>query len=161
MRDFTQLHCNGLNLITPPAQASDSADNRQAITVADGCCTETSPLNNATQCCHHRPVVQHVVDGDLTIYSASAQKSRLLPVFRTPYSIVELDLSQVTDIDTAGVQLLILGCKITVTVGGSLRLTNIGSQVASIVDLFNLRETFVRAQDHCPICADDRIRNRS
>jgi anti-sigma B factor antagonist len=104
-------------------------------------------------------VLQHVVEGDLTIYSACEQKRRLLPVFRTPYSTVELDLAQVTEIDTAGIQLLILGCKITVMTGGSLRLTNIGPQVAALIELFNLNETFVRAQNHCPICADDRIRN--
>ncbi len=80
-------------------------------------------------------------------------------MFRTPYCIVELDLGQVTDIDTAGAQLLLLGCKITVMVGGSLRLTNIGPQVASIIELFNLQETFARAQNHCPLCAADRIRN--
>lgn len=104
-------------------------------------------------------MVQHAVEGDLTIYSASEQKSRLLPVFRTAYSVVELDLGQVTDIDTAGVQLLILGCRITVMVGGALRLTRIGPQVAALIELFNLKETFVRAQNHCPICADNRLRN--
>jgi len=125
----------------------------------DNCCAETTRTRDATHCDHHRPLVRHTVEGDLTIYSASEQKPRLLPVFRTPYSIVELDLGQVNEIDTAGIQLLILGCKITVTVGGSLRLTNIGPHVASMLELLDLEETFKRAQNHCPVCAHDRIHN--
>jgi len=116
-------------------------------------------LRDAIHCGHVRPLVQHVVQGDLTIQSASEQKSRLLPVFRTAYSVIELDLGQVNEIDTSGVQLLLLGCQITVTMGGSLRLTNVGPQVASILDLFNLRETLARAQSHCPLCAESRLRN--
>ena len=47
---------------------------------------------------------------------------------RTPYSIVELDLAQVAEIDTAEVQLLVLGYQITVAVGGALRFMQIGPQ---------------------------------
>jgi anti-anti-sigma factor len=101
--------------------------------------------------------VHHPVDGDLTIYTAAEQKAKLLPAFRSPYSIVELDLAQVREIDTAGMQLLILGCRVTVAVGSALRLTQISPGVASLIELLELEQTFERARDHCPVCASSRI----
>jgi anti-anti-sigma factor len=108
-------------------------------------------------CGHHRAQVRHTVDADLTIYTAAEQKARLLPIFRTPYSEVELDLAHVGEIDTVGVQLLILGCKVTLAVGGALRLSGVGPNVAAMIELLGLEETLQRAQNHCPQCASERV----
>jgi anti-sigma B factor antagonist len=145
-------------LSQPDAQTGpEPADQARAATVS--CCDEAMHSRDTVRCEHERPVVRHEVEGDLTIYTAAEQKARLLTVFRTPYSIIELNLRNVSEIDTAGLQLLILGCKVTVMVGGALRLTEFGPSVASMVDLLQLHEIFARAQNHCPHCAADRIRN--
>jgi len=104
-------------------------------------------------CAHERPVRRVEVEGDLTVYTAAAQKSRLLPALRAPYTLVELDLVQVCEIDTAGVQLLLLGCNIALMMGGALRLVNPSPAVRAVLELLMLDPVFARASEHCPTCA--------
>lgn len=80
------------------------------------------------------------------------QKARLLSALRVPYTIIELDLVQVGEIDTSGLQLLLLGCNIAMTMGGSLRLISPTPAVREVIELLRLEEVFARAAAHCPEC---------
>ncbi len=93
------------------------------------------------------------VEGDLTVRTAASQKPKLLEALRTPYTVVELDLAEVTEIDTAGVQLLLLGCNIAMVVGGALRLTVSSPAVREVIGLLKLEAVFEQAAAHCPVCA--------
>jgi len=104
-------------------------------------------------CGHSRPVRSVQVEGDLTVLTAAAQKTSLLEVLRTPYTVVELDLAEVTEIDTAGIQLLLLGCEVAMVVGGALRLTVLSPAVREVIELLKLEAVFARAAVHCPVCA--------
>lgn len=68
----------------------------------------TDILHHCPQMGTHRLVVQ----GPLTIYAAQALKNRLLELLgQTPLQTLELDLTQVPEIDTSGVQLLLLAAR--------------------------------------------------
>lgn len=54
-----------------------------------------------------KPVLQSRVDGELTIISAAEQNQRLQALL-TGETAVEVDLSGVTEVDTAGLQILLL-----------------------------------------------------
>ncbi len=103
-------------------------------------------------CTHERPTHRVAVEGDLTVYTAAAHKARLLPALRVPYAIIELDLVQVNEIDTAGLQLLLLGCNIAMTMGGALRLVTPSPAVREVIELLKLHDVFARAAAHCPNC---------
>lgn len=68
-----------------------------------------------TDISHHSPQTgthRLTVQGPLTIYDAQALKSRLLELLgQTPLQTLELDLAQVSEIDTSGVQLLLLAAR--------------------------------------------------
>jgi anti-sigma B factor antagonist len=104
-------------------------------------------------CTHQREVRTVQVEGDLTVRTAASQKPKLLAALRAPYSVVELDLAEVTEIDTSGVQLLLLGCNIAMVVGGALRLTVISPAVREVIELLQLQTVFAQAAAHCPACA--------
>ena len=77
----------------------------------------------------------------MSIYTALALKDRLL----TPLdqcADMELDLAGVTDIDSAGLQLLILVKNECRTRGKNLRLTGHSAPVLEILDLYNLESFF-------------------
>ena len=68
-----------------------------------------------TDISHHSPqtgIQRLTVQGPLTIYDAQALKSRLLELLgQAPLQTLELDLAQVSEIDTSGVQLLLLAAR--------------------------------------------------
>lgn len=68
-----------------------------------------------TDISHHCPqagTLRLVVQGPLTIYDAQALKNRLLELLsEVPLQALELDLAQVPEIDTSGVQLLLLAAR--------------------------------------------------
>lgn len=106
------------------------------------------------QCEHERPIRRLEVEGDLTILTARRQKERLLPALRAPYTVIEVDLAQVTEIDTAGVQLLLMGCNVAMVMGGALKLVRTSPAVAEVIELLSLRQIFASAAAHCPNCAE-------
>ena len=71
---------------------------------------------------------------------------------RVPHTVIDLDLAQVAEIDTAGLQLLLLCCQIATTIGGALRLINPTPAVSDLVRLLALQGHFARAAAHCPEC---------
>ena len=74
---------------------------------------------------------------DLTIYHALEQKHRLLDALSSADEL-ELDLMQVGDIDTAGLQLLILLKKEAQRSGKHLSIVAHSQPVRSVIDFCNL-----------------------
>ena len=81
------------------------------------------------------------MEGDLTIYNATDIKENLLPYF-TQDGDVEIDLSQVTDVDSAGIQLLLLAKREISQDGRELRLTGHSRAVLDVFELYNLAAHF-------------------
>jgi len=82
-----------------------------------------------------------VLDTDLTVYHAEAQKGALLAALDDANQL-ELDLSMVGDIDTAGLQLLILIKREAHEQGKTVALTRHSNAVRQAIDFCNLAATF-------------------
>lgn len=81
------------------------------------------------------------IDGELNIYRAAELK----PVLLAPLAdgnVLEVDLSGVTDLDTAGVQLLMLAKKTAQALSGELRLVAHSPIVVDVLELLNLSSWF-------------------
>jgi anti-sigma B factor antagonist len=74
---------------------------------------------------------------DMTIYTAAETKKKLVDIMKKDFEI-ELDLSQVTDLDTAGLQLLIMVKRELVAGGGDLYLVNHSQAVYEVLDMCNM-----------------------
>lgn len=77
------------------------------------------------------------IEGEMTIYNALSLKEQLLSALDEERSL-EIDLSQVTEIDCAGIQLLILAKKERAHSGKALTLTNHSSAVLDAFELLGL-----------------------
>ncbi len=78
------------------------------------------------------------IDGELTIFRAMELKPALLAV----PPVTEIDLSGVTDLDTAGVQLLMLAKKTAQAQGRDVRLTGHSPAVMEVFELLNVAAYF-------------------
>ncbi|AGX86457.1 STAS domain-containing protein [Candidatus Symbiobacter mobilis] len=78
------------------------------------------------------------IEGELTIYRAMELKTALLP--NPP--LTEIDLSGVTEIDTAGVQLLMLAKKTALAEHRKLRLMGHSPPVLEVFELLNIAAYF-------------------
>lgn len=81
------------------------------------------------------------ISGELTIYHAAETKPELLTAFDHSAEM-ELNLADVSEIDSAGLQLLILAKKEAVMVGKQLRLTDHSPAVVEFIQLFDLAGYF-------------------
>lgn len=82
-----------------------------------------------------------VMEGPLTIYTASEQKDVLLSLFPLAHE-VELDLSNVDELDSAGLQLLILIKRESLKEGSQLVLSNPSAAVIDALRLSGLDDYF-------------------
>ena len=82
-----------------------------------------------------------VMEGPLTIYTASEQKEVLLSLFPLAHE-VELDLSNVDELDSAGLQLLILIKRESFKEGTQLVLSNPSPTVTEALRLSGLDDYF-------------------
>jgi anti-sigma B factor antagonist len=78
------------------------------------------------------------VEGEMTVYRAVELKDAILGALRRS-GPVELDLSRVTEIDSAGIQVLLLGKQLATARHQELRLTAISPAVDEVLALLNLR----------------------
>jgi anti-sigma B factor antagonist len=78
------------------------------------------------------------IDGELTIFRAAELK----PVLLAEPPALEIDLSGVTDLDTAGLQLLMLAKRCAVAQGRDLHLTRLSPVVVDVFGLLNVAEYF-------------------
>lgn len=82
-----------------------------------------------------------VMECPLTIYTASEQKDVLLSLFPLAHE-VELDLSNVDELDSAGLQLLILIKRESLREGAQLLLSNHSPTVIEALRLSGLEDFF-------------------
>lgn len=81
------------------------------------------------------------VTEDLTIYHALEQKQVLLDALAAT-SVLELNLAQVSEIDTAGLQLLVLLKKEAQRAGKQVRIVAHSQAVSSVIDFCNMAAEF-------------------
>ena len=103
-------------------------------------------------CSHARAIRTSSLEGELTIYTVADTKEKLFSQLGDKGAVMELDLQDVSDIDTAGVQLLMMAGHTVMNAGGALRLTNVQQPVQEVLDLFRLNSFFDAAAAHCPDC---------
>ncbi|OYY93794.1 MAG: hypothetical protein B7Y41_10030 [Hydrogenophilales bacterium 28-61-23] len=82
-----------------------------------------------------------VIEGAVTIYSAQELKDQLLVAVRDNPEL-QLDLSQVTELDSAGLQLLYLAKREAARGSHSLRIVAHSDAVREVFDLCNLNAYF-------------------
>jgi anti-anti-sigma factor len=81
------------------------------------------------------------VDADLTIYNAADLKSRLLDAVRSRQTL-ELDLSRVGEMDSAGFQLLVLAKREAQQLGRTLRIVAHSPAVLEVIEFYNMAAYF-------------------
>jgi anti-anti-sigma factor len=80
------------------------------------------------------------LDGELTIYRAAELKQTLLELLATPGAL-EIDLSKVTELDSAGVQVMLLAQRTAAAKGASLRFVAHSPPVVQVLRLLGLGAT--------------------
>ncbi|MGX9566249.1 STAS domain-containing protein [Pseudomonas sp. CFBP 5748] len=81
------------------------------------------------------------IEGELSIYTAAEWKSRLVDLIGRD-GCLELDLSAVQELDTAGLQLLIMAKKEAIAHGQELRLSNHSQAVLEVFELCDIASFF-------------------
>lgn len=76
-------------------------------------------------------------DGDLTIYHATEIQQRLIDGLRAD-GVLELDLSHVAEIDTAGLQLLALAKRESLKLDHPLRIVGHSPAVREVIEFLNM-----------------------
>ena len=82
-----------------------------------------------------------VVEGEMTIYTAAAQKEEFIALLDRCTEL-ELDLGEVSELDSAGVQILLMLKNETASSGKSLRLVNHSEAVIEVFELLDLSPVF-------------------
>jgi ABC-type transporter Mla MlaB component len=77
------------------------------------------------------------IDEDMTIYNAGSLKTRIINALGSA-SELELDLSAVSEIDTSGIQLLILAKREAVAAKKAMRITAHSRAVGELLDLYHI-----------------------
>lgn len=81
------------------------------------------------------------IEGELTIYTAADLKGKIIAALESTQPI-EIDLSQVDEIDSAGLQLLILAKREAARTEKKLTLVNHSQAVVECLDMCNLTSEF-------------------
>ena len=77
------------------------------------------------------------VEGDLGIYHSAEIKQRLIEEVRA-HPVLELDLSHVGEIDTAGFQLLALAKRESLKLDSALHIVGHSPAVREVIEFFNM-----------------------
>jgi anti-anti-sigma factor len=93
-----------------------------------------------TQQCNSAPLVVYV-EGEMTIYRAVELKQTLLEAI-VESGAVEFELSKVSELDSAGVQLLMLAKRTAQSRHSQMRLVAPSPAVLDVLDLLNLASYF-------------------
>ena len=81
------------------------------------------------------------IEGTMTIYDAAGQKKDLLNAFNTTNEL-EIDLSSVTEMDSAGLQLLVLLKREAAREGKQVRLVAHSAASLEVLEVYNLGAYF-------------------
>lgn len=82
-----------------------------------------------------------ILDGPMTIYNAGEIKAQLMNGLSVA-TIVELDLSHVNEMDTAGFQLLVMAKRESQRQGHTLRIIAHSPAVREVIDFYNMDAFF-------------------
>jgi anti-anti-sigma factor len=82
-----------------------------------------------------------ILDGPMTIYNANEIKAQLMNGLQAAPS-VELDLSHVNEMDTAGFQLLVMAKRESQRQGHTLRIVAHSPAVREVIDFYNMDAFF-------------------
>jgi anti-anti-sigma factor len=82
-----------------------------------------------------------ILDGPMTIYNANEIKAQLMNGLQAA-PIVELDLSHVNEMDTAGFQLLVMAKRESQRQGHTLRIVAHSPAVREVIDFYNMDAFF-------------------
>jgi anti-sigma B factor antagonist len=88
-----------------------------------------------------QPIHRLALDSDMTIYNAAAQKNELLAALASAQTL-ELDLSGVGEMDTAGLQVLLLAKREAAETGKEFRLTGHSKPVREVIEFTHLAAYF-------------------
>jgi anti-anti-sigma factor len=83
------------------------------------------------------------VQGEMTVYTCSDLKARLLAEMTDHQNATELDLSGVVEIDTAGLQLLLIARRHATDNGRELKVSNPSRPVSDVLELCRLNACLV------------------
>lgn len=86
-------------------------------------------------------VAHLALEDDLTIYNAVDMKRRLLDAVRQPRAL-DLDLSQVGEMDTAGFQILVLAKRESQRLGHDLHIVAHSPAVREVLQFYNMLAYF-------------------
>lgn len=87
------------------------------------------------------PATRLALDTDMTIYHAADLKRQLIDTVHCPAPL-ELDLSRVGEMDTAGFQLLVLAKRESQRLGRPLRIVAHSEAVRDVIDFCNMAGYF-------------------
>ena len=87
------------------------------------------------------------IDGAMTVYEAAAQRDVLLEALEAAPGL-EIDVSALEEVDTAGVQLLVLAQREARAAGKALRLAGQSAPLAEVLGRYGLASQFEPAADH-------------
>lgn len=82
-------------------------------------------------------VARLTLDSDLTIYNAIDIKRQLLDALQA-IKTLELDLSQIGEMDSAGFQLLVMAKKEATRIGHTLRIVAHSPAVREVIEFYNM-----------------------
>jgi anti-anti-sigma factor len=95
----------------------------------------------AAHTAHAAQAERMVINEDMTIYHAEALKEKLMETLSRS-AVFELDLSQVVEIDTAGLQLLLLAKRESQLQGKTFRIVAHSPAAHELIDFFNMAAYF-------------------
>lgn len=88
-----------------------------------------------------KEIKQFRIEQEITIYTAAEMKAQLMEMLEKDAEI-ELDLSQVSELDTAGLQLLVMAKHECLARNGNLRLVSHSPAVLDVLNLCNMIQFF-------------------
>jgi anti-anti-sigma factor len=88
--------------------------------------------------------------GEMTIYGAAALKTALFEALAAPRDTWSVDLAEVSEIDTAGVQLLLAAQHVCAGRGVACDLANPSATVREALDLLNISHGSARPGEGMP-----------
>ena len=99
------------------------------------------------------------VDGSMTIYEAAAHKPLVLQALAVAEE-TEIDLSSVREMDTAGLQILILAKRESVRAGKVMRLVAPSPASLDVIDRYGLGSYFGPLLDRVTVASSNEKRRR-
>ncbi len=91
-----------------------------------------------------KEVSTFILEGELTIYNVNQAKQEFFIDHEKLTNSIALDLHRITEIDTAGVQLLLFARKFFASANKSLFISKSNESVESVLTALNLNNQFVR-----------------